>query len=935
MTQQREMDPSTDLESPPAEAPEAGASRSRVGPDRPPLAERELPGRRRLLAEALGIAAITIGLAYWAIPALRDRRQTFYEDVIVNWFGPQTHGLGELGRRGIWLPVWLRTNYGGEPYLANTQHGAIYPGNLPFWFLPTSTALEVVVLLHFVVASVAMWAYCRLGLRTSMWAGWLGAITFTMGASTLAHITLGGQVEVICLMPLIFLTGHMALERRRLRWVVACAVAIGLGFLAGHVEEWLYIMVALAIYGASWVLFRERGGILRRLRQAVVSLGGAVGLFVLLFGWQLFPSLLLSRQTYRNSPTFRQQYPLPKAWGLNALLPDFNHVLVGENEAFVGLAATCLVGLAIAVRVWRDLWVRVFVLASIGIGLLMAIGSQEPVYRFLYDHLSLLRGFRVPSRWLLLCAFGLCVGAALGLDQLLTAYMGRWRARLLQGVSGLAVLALGAGAALVVVHVINNGRTTLTWWFAAAAIGAFAWLIAGIRRVPRAVPALVLLAVTAVELMHGRPGAEWRQKTPNQVYNDYGDNLAALSEQGGRYLSIVGPPAANEVGEIPIPADVPQDPGTLAYYRAGVASRIAARPDTNLAVQAETIVGRDGGFLPLRWYREFYYAAAGGGGDLASGAISSPPSKWNWDALDLMGLTWFITDDDLPAAERAVLARQGFRIDGKYGYTLRWKRDGTSLARLVHRVDVLPDGNDRLARLTAGYPLLQRAMVEQPVQLDPAPATDAADDVQVTTQLNGTVEARVRTDRRSLLVLADQWYPGWMITVDGKPAELLRADHAFRGVVVSAGEHQVRFTYVDRRLQFGAGLAGLTVVGLVLVPVALRWRRRTSGPAGTDLATDDGIPDGTDLVADDGIPDGERDGDAYAAARAPVDYPSVGTGTGTGRHPGPADAEASADGASGGGPSGATGADRSGPGDAAGGRTRPPPVDPGDPDAAR
>ena len=913
VTQQRVMDPSTDLESPPVEAPEAGASRSRVRPDRPPLAERELPGRRRLLAEALGIAAITIGLAYWAIPALRDRRQTFYEDVIVNWFGPQAHGLGELGRRGIWLPVWLRTNYGGEPYLANTQHGAVYPGNLPFWFLPTSTALEVVVLLHFVIASVAMWAYCRLGLRTSMWAGWLGAITFTMGASTLAHITLGGQVEVICLMPLIFLTGHMTLERRRLRWVVACAVAIGLGFLAGHVEEWLYIMVALAIYGASWVLFRERGGILRRLRQAVVSLGGAVGLFVLLFGWQLFPSLLLSRQTYRNSPTFRQQYPLPKAWGLNALLPDFNHVLVGENEAFVGLAATCLVGLAIAVRGWRDLWVRVFVLTSIGIGLLMAIGSQEPVYRFLYDHLSLLRGFRVPSRWLLLCAFGLCVGAALGLDQLLTAYVGRWRARLLHGVSGLAVLALGAGAALVVVNVINNGRTTLTWWFAAAAIGAFAWLIAGIRRVPRAVPALVLLAVTAVELVHGRPGAEWRQKTPNQVYNDYGDNLAAMSEQGGRYLSIVGPPAANEVGEIPIPADVPHDPRTVAYYLAGVASRIAARPDTNLAVQAETIVGRDGGFLPLRWYREFYYAAAGGGGDLASGAISSPPSKWNWDALDLIGLKWFITDDDLPAAERAVLARQGFRIDGKYGYTLRWKRDGTSLARLVHRVDVLPDGNDRLARLTAGYPLLQRAMVEQPVQLDPVPATDAADDVQVTTQLNGTVEARVRTDRRSLLVLADQWYPAWRVTVDGKPAELLRADHAFRGVVVSAGEHQVRFTYVDRRLQFGAELAGLTVVGLVLVPVALRWRRRTSGPVGTDLA------------ADDGIPDGERDGDSYAAARAPVDHPSVGTGTG--RHPGPADAEASADGASGGGPSGATGADRSGPGDAAGGRTRPPVVD--------
>ncbi len=868
MTQQREMETSTDLE-PPPDAAESGPSRWRLRPAAPALAEDERPSRRRLLAEAVGIAVITVGLAYWAIPALRDRRQTFYEDVIVNWFGPQAHGLGQLASRGIWLPIWLRTNYGGEPYLANTQHGVVYPGNLPFWFLPTATAFEVVVVSHFILASVAMWAYCRVGLRTSMWAGWLGAICFTMGASTLAHITLGGQVEVICLMPLIFLTGHMALERRTLRWVVACAVSIGLGFLAGHVEEWLYIMVALALYGAAWILFRERGGILRRLGQAVATLGGAVGLFVLLFGWQLFPSLLLSRQTYRNSPTFRQQYPLPKQWALNALLPDFNHVLVGENEAFVGLAATCLIGLAIAVRGWRDLWVRVFVLVSIGLGLLMAIGSQEPVYSFLYDHVSVLRGFRVPSRWLLLSAFGLCVGAALGLDQLLGAYVGRWKARLTQGVAGLVVLAIGAGLALAVVDVVNNGRNTLKWWALALAVGALAWLIAGVRRVPRAVPALILLAVTSAELVHGRPGAEWRQKTPDQVYNDYGENLAALSEQGGRYLSIAGRPANSQLGEIPIPADIPQDPSSLSYYRAGMATRIPATPDTNLAVQAETIAGRDGGFLPLRWYREFYYAAAGGGGDLASGAISSPPSKWNWDTLDFMAVKWFITGDQLPASERAVLQREGFRLDGKYGYTLRWKRDGTNLARLVHQVDVVPNSADRVTRLTNRYPLLQRAMVDKPVRIDPAPATTAADDVQTSTRLNGTVDVRVRTDRQSLLVLADARYPGWRVTVDGKPAELLQADHAFRGVVVPAGEHQVRFTYVDRPLQAGAGLAGLTVLGLVLVPLLLRRRRRRTTDPVEDGAPHDGAPH--DGAPHDGAPHDEvpaEDGDSARDDRA-------------------------------------------------------------------
>ncbi|HET8640898.1 MAG TPA: hypothetical protein VFM37_03115, partial [Pseudonocardiaceae bacterium] len=268
MTQQREMDPHSEPAGPATpEPPQPGTGR----PTPPAATEPELPAesaqvpppsRGRLVAEAVGMAVITLALSFRAIPALQDRRQTFFEDVVVNWFGPQAHGLGRLAEAGFWLPVYLRTNYGGEPYLANTQHGAVYPLNLPFWFLDTSTALELVVLLHFVVAAVAMWAYCRLGLRTSMWAGWLAGVCFTLGAGTLAHITLGGHVEVICLMPLIFLTGHMALERRRLGWVVACAASIGLGFLAGHVEVWLYIMVALALYGLAWILFRDRGGIL-------------------------------------------------------------------------------------------------------------------------------------------------------------------------------------------------------------------------------------------------------------------------------------------------------------------------------------------------------------------------------------------------------------------------------------------------------------------------------------------------------------------------------------------------------------------------------------------------------------------------------------------------------------------------------------------------
>jgi len=50
-------------------------------------------------------------------------------------------------------------------------------------------------------------------------------------------------------------------------------------------------------------------------------------------------------------------------------------------------------------------------------------------------------------------------------------------------------------------------------------------------------------------------------------------------------------------------------------------------------------------------------------------------------------------------------------------------------------------------------------------------------------------------------VLNDVWQPWWYVDLDGKPAELLRANVLFRAVAVPPGRHEVRFTF--RPLQGG------------------------------------------------------------------------------------------------------------------------------------
>jgi Bacterial membrane protein YfhO len=792
-------------------------------------AAADRPGGRALALEGVVVYLVLQTLTVLFLPALRSARETFYDDVLLGFFAPEKHGLAALLRDGF-LPTWLDNQYGGEPFLANLQHAVLYPGNLPFWVLPTSTALEVVAALHVALAGVCMWAYCRLGLRT----GWAGAalagLAFGFGSITLQHIILLNQLQVIAWMPLVLLFGHLALERRRLRWVVLTGVAAGLQLLAGHPEEWVYTLFALATYGLAWTLASSPRDWPRRALAAALRLGGAMVALGLLFAWQLLPTLLLQRQGWRTAPTFDEQYELPARLAFNALLPDYGNTLFGENVGFIGLVALGLAGLGVWAGPARLAWMRIWAVALALFGIVMALGDQNAFYRLIAGSVGLVADFRVPARYLLLAYFPLAAAAALGVDALLGRDVGRLPARARQGLGGLAVVGLVLGFALVVGgH--SDWVESRRWWALAAAAGVLAWLAAGFRSAPRVLVALVLLGVTAVELQQARPAAEYHQLVPNVAYDDPGPVLERLGRERGRYVTIAWdqPTTAAERRSVAAPAGFSARMGR--YYREAWPRRLAARPAWEYATNAETISGRDGGLLPLRTYHEFFAAAVNPEARLTAGVTTQAPSKWGWPALDLLGVRWFVTNG-LPPGEIGVMEEHGFRVVQREAFFLLWERAAPPLARLLHEVEVVADPAARLSRLRAGYPLGERALAERPVGELGRPRQPS--EVKVEARGHTRVEVLVRGDAGGLLVLGDPWYPQWRVEVDGRPAELLRVDHAFRGVRVPAGEHRVVFTYQDRALQAGLVLSSLTALGLAGL---WGWRRRRERVRPPQVAT--------------------------------------------------------------------------------------------------
>ena len=86
------------------------------------------------------------------------------------------------------------------------------------------------------------------------------------------------------------------------------------------------------------------------------------------------------------------------------------------------------------------------------------------------------------------------------------------------------------------------------------------------------------------------------------------------------------------------------------------------------------------------------------------------------------------------------------------------------------------------------------------------------------------VDAEVETPAPALVVISQTYYHQWRAFVDGREANLLRANYAFQAVPVPEGRHRIHLIYLDRAFYFGALLSA---VGLVACVACWLVSRRT------------------------------------------------------------------------------------------------------------
>lgn len=116
------------------------------------------------------------------------------------------------------------------------------------------------------------------------------------------------------------------------------------------------------------------------------------------------------------------------------------------------------------------------------------------------------------------------------------------------------------------------------------------------------------------------------------------------------------------------------------------------------------------------------------------------------------------------------------------------------------------------------------AIVSEPVTGLGAAGDGDAGVVKLIDYQPDSLRLSVRTPQAAFLVLAENFYPGWRAWVGGVPVEIVRADIAFRGLVVPAGTHEVEMRFQPVILP--VSLAISVVTALLLFAFAAWPRKR-------------------------------------------------------------------------------------------------------------
>ena len=686
------------------------------------------------------------------------------------------------------LPLWNPLSECGVPFLAQWNTLALYPGSLFYLAFPLEWSLAVLGVLHLYLGGLGAWLLIRHLTRDPLAAA-VGGLIYTFNGFMQACQMWPNNAAALGWAPWVWWLVIMG-TREGGRTLLVGAFAGAMQMLTGAPEIILatWLLVAGFVVQDAWSAERT----VRRRRG--VRFIGIVALVTTLAAAQLIPFLDLLAHSPRRADSNDLSWPIQPLGLVNYVMPLFNTITKPSgrfahhqqgwiHSYYVGGAVLWLVVFA-----WLRSRGRVLWLAGGGVvfAWLLAMGEHTGLHTVLGKLIPL--GFtRFPAKFMIVPALLLPFIAALGMRAWARTAAAE-RARSMTITTLITLVLLGLAYAVMAErplegedHAIRlaNGRTRLL--LAALAMGGI-WFV-GCAREPRGGRLAFGALAFVLWLDFQRHQPHVMVTVPREIYRLEHPVLAE-----------VGPELQNRRARMALLGRTQLE---NAYRNQGTGEELLgmARLEQFLNLNLLDGVMKLDGFFAL-WFPE---------------QEELEHTLHSWSMTDLRpGLADFLAITHTTSTDSP----------------LEWRRRPSAKPLVTAgQAPVFEDARASVARLTE-------------LDFDSSAIVSLRPEAETMVQARGTTNASVElhrfdphevaftveTDVPTMAVIAQCYHHPWQPTIDGKPARLLRANHAFQAVNVPAGRHEVRLRYVDRGFHVGMVIS---LTGLVLLG-CLWWRWRPS-----------------------------------------------------------------------------------------------------------
>jgi hypothetical protein len=757
------------------------------------------------------------------------------------------------------LPLWNPYTMAGHPIYADGVTRTLSPFLLFYKFFDIPLGYSLARLFELMLAVVFMYIFL-IAIGVSANGGLMGALVFGLSAHSMLHLTGLGWWGGLMWVPLILLFVDRAIKRGSYIPSLLAGVFLAVQFFCGYLPNQIYYVGAVVLYYLFFANVARRKGdsgmAARLIALTVVTL--SVGLALSATQW--VPSLeLLSYSNRRVVGAELGYIYLPPWYGATLVFPTlfgsaydtkmltlFTALGVSHDHIlYLGIAALLPLGFVFyCLRFTRknrnefselqfaelrdgDRRRIVFfaTLAALSLFLMMA----APLYVHITRYIPILQVIRVAVRAGVLLLFSASVLVAFGTDLLLGSGAEVLRRFTRQAIKLALSVAVFVLMAVIASYLIRS--------FVAVAAGERGRL-AFIRRAALVlsdqftppnlsilIPLVLMMAVAFLVWAFAQKrltGRSFLFASVALLVVDLFWNSNQFDHTFDRSRVFPRTEITDRLRSLP-PGRVLVTPSGLETNRSDLAGagsvKIIAPPNTLLAYQIPTVSGKNQQFP--KWYREF--ASLIEPQPNLSHVVFDQHRSWYFDVLNVR---YALTHESAPPLD-------GYKLLATAeGVSLYENKTAMSRAFFADRT-VEAQSHDEALRILSdsGFDPHTTAVVEragtsetqetaQDLAVIPASATITSDNRnQIVIQTENVADG--------LLVLSDNYYPGWRASIDGTPAEILRANGTMRAVKVSAGSHLVLFVFAPSAF-FASMYVSVAAAAVTLAALILSIRRKRS-----------------------------------------------------------------------------------------------------------